>query len=122
MHLTKSADTTAIIGHKVLIKSKVDTTIPEHYDWDTTKSKDGFNDTTAVIFTDDLIEINTRYLFGHENAGTSLMSSAIAPNNKTIWISMFISDKKVYDKLIEDLDKWNNAPNLNKVGDRKWTK
>ena len=120
-HMTNEQSTTQI-GWQIQIKSKVDTTLSEYDQWDTNKSPDGFNDTTAVIFTDTLIEVNTRYLFGHQKAGTALRSSAIAPNNKSLWLDLFISDQSVFDQFLADLNAWNNAPNLIQVSPTKWEK
>jgi len=112
----------AKIGWMILIKANVLTTLDEYNLWSQTKSIEGFNDSTAVIFTNDNIEVNTRYLYGNDNAGDVLRVSALDENNRSIWLSLFIKDQAVYDKFIMDLLNWNTSPNLNKINDTLWKK
>lgn len=99
------------VGWRVLIRFTTEQTSQAHYDWSQIISQTGFGDPSAVLFLDHKIEVNTKYMFGHPNAGSVYVVSANPPQ---IWLDLFIprSSTDIYDKLLADLEAWNQEPIL----------
>lgn len=73
-------------------------------------SKDGFDAPIAVLFGSEAIEINTRYLFGNDDAGVGHQNSSPPQIQARVFISN--DEVEVYEKFIEDLADWNSGPKM----------
>lgn len=109
-HLTDQT-TKQQVGWRVQVKFTTEIDSQTHYDWSGSVSPDGFADPSAILFLDDTIEVNTKYMFGHPNAGSVYNVSANPPQ---IWLDLFIpkSSTDIYEKLLGDLEEWNQEPIL----------
>lgn len=119
-HMTNQY-TVTLTGWDILIRAKVNTTVPAFNNWQQSVNPAGFSSDVAIVFTEDAFEINTHFFkYNTDTVAAVAMSGTdddpSTPENeetdKFIYIDIHIplSEKAVFDKLVEDFEQWNTVP------------